>query len=149
MPYRWTRLAVALLLGAAAGCQSGRYTTKGFSLPADGNPERGRNDFIAFECYKCHAVTGAGLPSATLPAELTVTLGGEVDKRLSDGYLVTSIINPSHALAQYPKNRITTSKGASRMASYADRMTVRQLIDIVAFLQANYRVRNPSPDYVR
>ena len=146
MPYRPVWLAVVLLLGAAAGCQSGRYSTEGFSLAADGNPERGRNAFIALECYQCHDVAGVNLPKPAVPQPTMVVLGGEVDKRLSDAYLTTSMINPSHALAPYPKDRITAG-GVSRMPSYADRMTARQITDVVAFLQANYRLRNPGPGY--
>jgi hypothetical protein len=67
-------------------------------------------------------------------------LGGTVDSKLSDAYLVTSIIYPSYELAPYPKDKIT-SGGQSRMPhDYADRMTVRQLADIVAFLQSRYSV---------
>jgi hypothetical protein len=65
-----------------------------------------------------------------------VALGGGVEQKLSDAYLVTSVINPSYDLAPYPKEQIT-SGGQSRMPyDYAVGMTVRQLADIVAFLQS-------------
>ena len=72
--------------------------------------------------------------------------GGAVDARLSDAYLVTSIIYPSYDLAPYPKNDIT-SGGESRMPHYADHMTVQQLADIVAFLQSRYYVPRLPDNY--
>jgi mono/diheme cytochrome c family protein len=49
------------------------------------------------------------------------------------------MIHPSYELAPYPKAEIANG-GQSRMPSYADTMTIRQMTDIVAFLQAHYRV---------
>jgi hypothetical protein len=53
------------------------------------------------------------LPRPTVQPPVPVTLGGETDKRLSDAYLVTSMIYPSYALAPYPKDQITRG-GVSR-----------------------------------
>jgi hypothetical protein len=77
-----------------------------------------------------------------------VTLGGEVTRVKTYGELVTSIINPSHRLAQgYPTEEVSAA-GESLMAlAYLnDVMTVQQLIDLVAFLQARYEVRPPAYD---
>jgi mono/diheme cytochrome c family protein len=49
-------------------------------------------------------------------------------------------------LAPYPKDRIV-SGGQSRMPHYAERMTVRQMTDIVAFLQSRYVVPRLPPGY--
>jgi len=35
------------------------------------------------------------------------------------------------------------------MPDYADRVTARQLTDLVAFLHSNYTVRRPMGDYLR
>jgi hypothetical protein len=88
-------------------------------------------------------VDGVDLPSPTLIPlpSASVVLGGRVFEIRTDGYLVTSIINPSHKLASgLDKEEITTSTGESRMPDYSDIMTVRQLIDLVAFLQSRYTV---------
>jgi hypothetical protein len=77
-----------------------------------------------------------------------VTLGGEVTRVKTYGELVTSIINPSHRLARgYPTEEVSAA-GESLMAlAYLnDVMTVQQLIDLVAFLQARYEVRPPAYD---
>jgi L-cysteine S-thiosulfotransferase len=133
-------LCIALAL---AGCGSGRYSPSGFRLPADGNVERGKAAFLAFECHTCHLVSGLDLPRPTVQPPVPVVLGGPVSQPIPDGYLVTSIINPSYKLARYPVAEITAG-GGSRMPHYADRMTVQQLTDIVEFLQAQYTLR-PSP----
>jgi mono/diheme cytochrome c family protein len=138
-------LVVAALLSVGAACNSGRYTSAGFRLPADGNPERGRQAFVNLGCNSCHAVQGVDLPKPTVQPPVPVTLGGEVDEKLSDAYLVTSMIYPSYELAPYPKDQIT-SGGVSRMPNYADKLTVRQMVDVVAFLQSRYVVRQ-TPQY--
>jgi len=130
-------LAIAALLSVGVACQSGRYSTAAFHLPADGNPERGGRAFLELGCNSCHSVTGTNLPAPSAHPPW-LSLGGEVDYRLSDAYLVTSIIDPTRELALSESARKT---GVSRMTTYADTITARQMIDIVAFLQAHYVVR--------
>jgi hypothetical protein len=79
------------------------------------------------------------LPRPAAQPTAPVVLGGSVTSKLSDAYLVTSIIYPSYELAPYPKDQIATG-GGSRMPHHADQMTVRQLTDIVLFLQSHYFV---------
>jgi hypothetical protein len=64
-------------------------------------------------------------------------------RRITDGYLVTSMINASHHFGPYPSKRIS-SEGGSRMPAYQDELAVRELIDLVAFLQSRYDVRSAS-----
>jgi sulfur-oxidizing protein SoxX len=148
MLHRSKVLALATLLSASVACNSGRYSSAGFHLPADGNVERGKVAFVALECQSCHPMPGADLPAPTVQPPVPVTLGGEVAKRLSDAYIVTSMLDPSYQLAPYPKDQITT-EGHSRMPNYTDKMTGRQMIDIVAFLQSHYTIRPapPAPVY--
>jgi hypothetical protein len=63
---------------------------------------------------------------------------------MTDGYLVTSIINPSHVVVGYPRDLVTVASGSSRMPNLAERVTARQLADIVAFLQSRYTMRPVS-----
>jgi len=126
-----------------AACDSGRHSSAGFRLPSDGDIQRGKVAFVELECAKCHQVAGADLPKPTIQPPVPVQLGGTVTKEVSDGYLVASIINPSYKLANYPAGMIT-EHGKSRMPEYADRITVRQMTDVVAFLQSHYTVREPS-----
>ncbi len=140
-------LAIASLLMATAACNAGRHSSSGFRLPDTGDPERGKATFIALGCSGCHRVSGAAeLPAPTTTPAVPVVLGGDVATEMTDGYLVTSIINPSHRLASYPKSQIATD-GKSRMPEYAESLSVRELTDLVAFLQAHYTVRSVRPAY--
>lgn len=132
--------ALAVLFATAVACSSGRHSAAGFRLPSDGDAGRGQAAFVALECHSCHEVSGLDLPRPTAQPPVPVVLGREIAAEMSDGYLVTSIINPSHRLAPYPRDLITAG-GHSRMPGFTDRITVRQLTDIVAFLQSRYTVR--------
>ena len=59
---------------------------------------------------------------------------------------MTSIIYPQYDLGPYLKDQVT-SNGQSRMPHYSDQMTVRQLTDIVAFLQSRYWVPRMPENY--
>jgi hypothetical protein len=144
---RLSRLLPALIvLGAVTGCGSSRYSNAAFRLPPGGDAERGKQTFVALGCNSCHAVVGTDLPQPTVQPMVPVVLGGEVTQRPADAYLVTSVICPSCRLAPYPKNQITEN-GVSRMPrDYAERITVAQLADIVAFLQSHYTLRR-LPEY--
>ncbi len=139
MAIHWKILAIVILLAADLGCSSSRHSSYALRLPADGDAVSGRNAFVALGCPACHDVGGMDMPRPTVQPPVRVMLGGAVSARLSDAYLVTSIINPSADLAPYPKEQITAN-GASRMPSYEDRISVRQLTDVVAFLQSRYWV---------
>lgn len=120
----------------------------GFRLPG-GDVEQEKAVFLELECYRCHRVDGVkDLPSPTVDPPVPVVLGGGVFEVRTDGYLVTSIINPSHRLTREFRGAIlTTESGESRMPDRNDRMTVRKLIDLVSFLQSTCQVM-PSPPQI-
>lgn len=139
-------LPFMLLLGAVTACDSGRHSSAGFRLAADGDVARGKTAFVEFGCQSCHVVSGVDLPQPTVRPPVPVVLGGVTTREMTDGYLVTSIINPSYRLAPQPKEAIAVA-GRSRMPEYADKLTVRQLTDLVAFLQSRYEFRRPIARY--
>ncbi len=144
MKYSLALLTTAILGGLIA-CDSGPRSPVGFLLP-EGNVEQGKAAFIELQCNACHAVDGVDLsPPVVIPSpSASVVLGGPVFEIRTDGYLVTSIIHPSHKLARgLNEEQITTNTGESRMPGYSDIMTVRQLIDLVGFLQSRYTVVPP------
>jgi hypothetical protein len=121
-----------------------------FTLPP-GDAERGQAAFLKFRCYDCHRVHGVDLPPGEEPDQVMVELGGEVERLRNYGDLVTAIVNPSHRLAKGYDPSLVANEGKSRMTVYNDVMTVSQLADIVAFLQAHYELQpyepTPYPDY--
>ncbi len=139
MAKRSKQLAIALLLLTGAACSSGRHSPAAFRLPPDADVARGKTAFVALGCNSCHEVSGVDLPRPSVQPPVPVVLGGLVDTRLSNAYLVTSIIYPSYELGSYPKAQVARG-GQSRMPDYTETMTVRQLTDIVGFLQAHYFV---------
>ena len=139
---RWGVVLLMLLTGACGGPKSGA----GLRLP-DGDVERGKAAFLELKCNTCHTVAGTEMPTPSKDYAYVrvVVLGGEVRQVKTYGALVTSIINPSHSLAPgYPKELITKGN-ESAMANFNDTMTVRQLIDLVAFLQSRYEFVPPEP----
>ncbi len=140
-----TALLTAVILFGLIACDSGPRSPVGFLLPG-GDIEQGKAAFVELQCNGCHTVDGVDLPSpVVIPSpSASVVLGGHVFEIRTDGYLVTSIINPSHKLARgLNKGQITTSTGESKMPDYSEIMTVQQLIDLVAFLQSRYTVVPP------
>jgi len=107
--------------------------------------EAGKAAFVELKCNACHRVEGMDFPEPVADPPVPVTLGGATPYVKSDGELVTSIINPSHRIARgFPKEALM-SGDESRMADYSDVMTVRQLIDLVAFLHTRYEVVPATP----
>jgi len=139
MEYANALLTAVIFCGLIA-CDSGPRSPVGFLLP-EGDVEQGKATFLELQCNACHTVDGVDLPPPLIipNPSATVVLGGQVFEIRTDGYLVTSIINPSHELARgLNKKQITTSTGESRMPDFSEIMTVHQLIDLVAFLHSRY-----------
>jgi hypothetical protein len=126
------------LLGTLVSCAGGVHSPAGFRLPENGDVVSGQAAFVELECHHCHSVRGAELPEPSSPRTVHVALGGPIEGLMTDGYLVSSIIHPSHALARgLAEGEVSVDK-TSRMPDYARGMTVRQLVDIVAFLHSKY-----------
>ena len=139
-------LVFCACIGALAACDSGPKSARGFRLP-DGDVDKGQAVFIELQCISCHRISDMELPAPTEPGPVMVILGGESKSVKTYGELVSSIINPSHKLiGGYPEEAISR-EGKSLMTVYNDRMTVQQLIDLVAFLQSKYEVVVPEYTY--
>jgi mono/diheme cytochrome c family protein len=113
-------------LHAAGGVPRGwRFT------PPAGDPRAGRQVFVDFKCYTCHAIKGEQFPlppgeSATAGPDLT-GMGGHHPA----GYLAESIMNPSAVLVEGPG--YIGGDGRSIMPASPD-MTLAQLANVVAYL---------------
>jgi sulfur-oxidizing protein SoxX len=137
-----TVAALAWFVLSMMACDAGPKSSMGFRLP-DGDIEKGKAAFVELKCNLCHTVAGAELPSPEVIPPVMVNLGGQVRNIKTYGDLVTSIINPSHRLARGYKKESISTDGKSRMTDYTEVMTVRQMINLVAFLQSQYEIVLP------
>jgi mono/diheme cytochrome c family protein len=136
-------VAVSLFSIGCWGPKSGR----GLYLQ-DGDIKRGRDAFIGLNCIQCHTVEDEQLPAPSRAGPVQIEIGGPVARIKSYGELVTAIVNPNHVMTAEYKAKVSDGQGKSLMPDYTDKMTVRQLIDLVTFLQAHYHMVEPQrPDY--
>ena len=137
-------LCVSILAAMAlAGCDLRPTSSHGFQLP-EGDATAGRQVFIDKKCASCHVIAGMGVLREGLEIENTVPIGGMKTNVDTYGQLVSSVINPSHKIARAYRSEAFSEDGVSKMRNYNDEMTVSELIDLVAFLQAQY---SEFPDY--
>ena len=104
-----------------------------FALPA-GDAVKGRQVFADLECYKCHAIQGETLPQ---PGGDAKSVGPELTGMGSHHpgeYFAESILSPNAVILEGPG--YTGPDGKSIMPSYADSLSVAQLVDLVAFLKS-------------
>jgi hypothetical protein len=127
MPWRSFAL---LLLVLAEGCEPQR--TESLFLP-EGDAEAGRVAFTEMQCFVCHEVRGDTFPPPHASEPVPTVLGAHLAVQ-PRGRLFESIVAPSHRIPG-PMEGVRQGE-LSRMGDYSEAMTVRQLIDIVAFLQA-------------
>lgn len=137
-------LLVAMAIGLG-GCQEPPESPRGFRLP-EGDPAAGRIAFVEKLCHGCHSVSGVDLPDLELGVAV-IELGGQVTRVKTYGDLVTSIINPSHRLEPGFPGAALSRDGESRMPAMNETLTVRELVDLVSFLQSHYEVVAPRFAY--
>lgn len=136
------RLTMGVLIVLALLGQSCTYQPT-FALPVEeGNIDRGRQAFIDHGCHRCHTVAGERLPQLGAANAPRLELGGDTMYVKAYSELLTSIINPDHRISERYDDRLQRQmqlpvESPMRMP-HIDTMTVRQLIDIVAFLDSRY-----------
>jgi mono/diheme cytochrome c family protein len=104
-----------------------------FLIPP-GDAAEGRKAFVALECFACHEVKGEDFPSASkTPRGAGPALTG-MGAHHPPEYFAESIVNPNRVIIT--GSGYTGPDGRSKMPSYADTMTIQQLIDVVAYLRS-------------
>jgi hypothetical protein len=115
--------------------------TAGFRFQG-GNVSQGKITFERMSCTRCHLVKGVDL---ALPEEkrlLTLTLGEKIRfaKRYED--IVTAISNPQHVVTKQYSAMLSNAEANGEIAAFmpnlTNEMTVRQLMDLAAFLDKAY-----------
>ncbi len=110
-------------------------------LPA-GSPAAGLESFVELSCIQCHSVKGTAIdhPDTGKRINLPLAAGERFVRTYAD--LFTAITNPRHVIRQQYAQLLSGSpEGAAVepfMLDLTETMTVRQLIDIVAFLDERY-----------
>ena len=106
-----------------------------FALPS-GDPAKGRELFAELECFKCHAIQGESFPQGTAAPDaknVGPALTGMGGMHPAE-YFAESILSPNAVIIDGPG--FTGPDGKSIMPSYADSLSVVQLVDLVAFLKS-------------
>ena len=124
-----------------AGCASAGL----FGFPVnEGDIGAGRQAFLDHRCHQCHSIADELLPPLAGADRPILELGGPTTMVRSYADLTTSIINPNHAISErYRDQRLLLTEiplESPMPMPNLDTMTVRQLIDIVAFLDSKYQL---------
>lgn len=135
----------ALAMVALGGCAEGTKSGRGFHMPT-ADAQKGKAAFVALGCNDCHTVEGVTLPETGSTPLMAVRLGGEVTRPRTYGELVTAIIYPEHRLTLTIPREVAIPPGKSPMRDVTGEMTVAQLMDIVTFLEPQYK--RSEPQYV-
>lgn len=134
-------LGLAAFVPLVVGCAA----TSLFGFPADeGDIVAGRQAFLDHRCHQCHSIADEQLPPLAGAERPILELGGPTTVVRSYADLTTSVINPSHSISERYREQellnVRVPLESSMPRPNLDTMTVRQLIDIVAFLDSKYRV---------
>ena len=135
-------IVLAVTLPVLAGCIS----SSTFAFPVQqGDVAAGRQAFIEHGCQRCHTVAGETLPPPPGMSFPMLQLGAPPTKIQSYADLTTSILNPNHALSERYRQQLQQTgvpPNSPMPAQSLDTVTVRQLINIVAFLNSKYAALN-------
>lgn len=137
---RWLVWSFVVCVGFVFGaCEVGRKSGQGLRLP-NGDVAAGREAFQRLDCDRCHSIPGEVSPRAESEEKVIVVLGGKAPHIETHGELVTSIVNPSHGYPRRYSAEDVFEGDASKMMNFNETMTVKELIDLTAFLQSKYEL---------
>jgi mono/diheme cytochrome c family protein len=139
------KVILAGVLAAITVAVSGCAYTPIFGFPREaGDTDAGRQAFLDHQCHRCHSIAGERLPPLAGADDPMLELGGETIYVKSYADLMTSIINPDHRISERYRDQLLR-RGVVPIDTpmpqpHVDTMTVRQLIDLVAFLDSKYQL---------
>jgi sulfur-oxidizing protein SoxX len=147
--YCLSGIIVIAALFILSACSGENTPVKGFVLP-EGDVVQGQQVFLDFNCHGCHTIPEVDLPESEFEPPFILEIGGEVYRVKHYGELLTAVVNPDHFIS---RKYIALLEQADRdvvlspMPYYGEEMTVAELIDLIAFLHAQYI--KLQPDYYR
>lgn len=104
-----------------------------FLLPS-GDPMEGKKVYIEMQCYSCHEIKGEHFPKdARDKGDVGPELTGAGRYHPAE-YLAEAIVNPNRVIVEGPG--YTGPDGLSKMPDYSESLTLKQLIDLVAYLKS-------------
>lgn len=138
---RWDRglfaMVSAWLVALGTGCAAHQPAPGSTLAWPPGDPEAGKDAFIRAGCAACHSVRGVeGMPEPVVNPPVPVVFGEPKPSRPTAERLVEAIVNPDVHIAESHRRDQVQLGDQSRMGDFTRALTVRELIDIVAFLQA-------------
>lgn len=122
--------------GLPSGSEPTTYDLVELTLPG-GDADAGRQVFVDLRCTACHRVEG----EPDLGEPVSTSVGPDLGPELAAqplGNLATAIVAPSHAMSirTSPDTRGQVDGVLSPMGDYSEVMTMRQLLDVLAYLDA-------------
>src|SRR5262245_64777424 len=103
-------------------------------LVPPGDAARGREVFVSLECFACHEVKGEQFPQPSkTPPGSGPDLTGMGSHHPAE-YFAESIINPNRVIVL--GTGYTGADRLSKMPDYSESMSIRQLVDLVAYLKS-------------
>jgi len=96
-----------------------------FTMPK-GDPAKGRTVFEKFECHYCHQVRGETFPEPVESAPELSQMGGSHPVE----FFAESIMNPNAVVPKIYRD----ADGKSPMTNFTEKMTVQELVDLVAYV---------------
>ena len=136
-----------MLVPGLSGLMAAEPVENGYRFPG-GDPEAGREAFIKLNCIQCHSVTNVELGNLKAARRLELALASKLRFVKKTENIITAITNPKHVITQQYKDILskTEQQGGIEplMPDLTKDMSVRQLMDIVAFLDEAYRKSLPE-----
>ena len=103
-----------------------------FTLPAGGDPRRGREVFAKLECAKCHEIK-PDFPKTGGAGDVGPELTGMGAHHPAE-YFTESILDPNAVILAGPG--YVGPDGRSIMPDYRDSLSVAELVDLVAYIKS-------------
>jgi mono/diheme cytochrome c family protein len=121
---------------AAGGHDGAHGTPKDWKFTlGKGDAAEGRKLFVEIECYKCHEIKGESFPSVAADEK---GIGSELSQMAGMHpieFFAESIANPDAVIdADAKEQGHVDADGKSKMPSFADVLTVKQLADLSTYL---------------